>query len=104
VAAFQDPTDPLSFGSAPRYISTLRAPGYQNWDLALQKYWYFGDATRLQFRAEMYNAFNHTNFYAPNQFLANRTVDQNGQYGGSFATIGNAFPARDVQLAAKFYW
>ncbi|WP_213807577.1 TonB-dependent receptor [Granulicella sp. dw_53] len=92
-SAFANPAA-FTFGTAPRYISTLRAPGYQNWDLAIQKYWGLGEQTRLQFRAEMFNAFNHTNFYAPNQFLG----------AGNFGVIGSAFSARDVQLAFKFYW
>ncbi|MCU1225201.1 MAG: Oar protein [Edaphobacter sp.] len=104
VAAFQDPTNVFDFGNASRYISTLRSPGYQNWDLALQKYWYFSEAMRLQFRAEMFNAFNHTQLYAPNQFLGNRVTNQDGSYGGSFGQISGAFPARDVQFAMKFYW
>jgi len=104
VAAFQDPSDPFDFGSAPRYISQLRAPGYQNWDLSAQKYWHLGEVTRLQFRAELYNAFNHANFYAPNQQLGARTALPGGGYGGSFGTIGNAFAGRDVQFAGKFYW
>jgi hypothetical protein len=94
-AAFQDPADPFAFGDAPRYISTLRAPGYQNWDLSLQKYFKFGEVARLQFRAEMYNAFNRANFYAPNQFSG---------AGAAFGTIGNAFPARDTQFGFKFLW
>jgi hypothetical protein len=94
-AAFKDPADPFAFGNSPRYISTLRAPGYQNWDLAVQKYWNFGELTRLQFRAEMYNAFNQANFYAPNQYSGS---------GAAFGTIGGVFPARDVQFASKFYW
>ncbi len=93
-AAFQDPADPFSFGNSARYISTLRAPGYQNWDLSIQKYWRFSDIARLQFRAEMYNAFNRANFYAPNQFSGS----------GAFGTIGNAFPARDTQFGFKFLW
>jgi hypothetical protein len=94
-AAFQDPTDPFSFGNAPRYIATLRAPGYQNWDLSIQKYWGFGEIARLQFRAEMYNAFNRANFYAPNQYSGS---------GTAFATISGAFPARDTQFGFKFLW
>jgi hypothetical protein len=94
-AAFKDPTDPFSFGNAPRYISTLRAPGYQNWDLSIQKYWGLGEVARLQFRAEMYNAFNHANFYAPNQSSGS---------GAAFGTISNAFPARDTQFGFKFLW
>jgi hypothetical protein len=106
VAAFNDPVDPFAFGNSARYISTLRAPGYQNWDLSIQKYWRFAEIARLQFRAEMYNAFNRANFYAPNQFLGNRTPVPNnpGQFAGSFGTIGNAFPARDVQFGFKFLW
>jgi hypothetical protein len=94
-AAFQDPANPFDFGNSARYISTLRSPGYQNWDLSLQKYWKFGDVARLQFRAEMYNAFNRANFYAPNQFSGS---------GTAFGTIGNAFPARDTQFGFKFLW
>jgi Carboxypeptidase regulatory-like domain/TonB dependent receptor len=94
-AAFQDPTDPFSFGNAPRYIATLRAPGYQNWDLSIQKYWRFGEIARLQFRAEMYNAFNRANFYAPNQSSGS---------GTAFGTISGAFPARDTQFGFKFLW
>jgi hypothetical protein len=93
--AFKDPADPFAFGNSARYLSTLRAPGYQNWDLAVQKYWNLGELARLQFRAEMYNAFNHANFYAPNQFSGS---------GAAFGTIGGVFPARDVQFAGKFYW
>jgi len=99
--AFVNP-EPFTFGNAPRYISNLRAPGYQNWDLAIQKYWRFGDLARLQFRGEMYNAFNRANFYAPDQFLGDGIpgVATNGRFG----VITNAFPARDVQFAFKLYW
>ncbi len=94
-AAFQDPSNPFDFGNSARYISTLRAPGYQNWDLSLQKYWKLGEVARLQFRAEMYNAFNRANFYAPNQYSG---------AGSAFGTIGGAFPARDTQFGFKFLW
>jgi hypothetical protein len=93
-AAFKDPTDQFSFGNSARYLSYLRAPGYQNWDLAVQKYWNFGEVARLQFRAEMYNAFNHANFYAPNQ----------SSNSNNFGTINGAFPGRDVQIGGKLYW
>jgi hypothetical protein len=93
-AAFQDPA-PFTFGDAPRYISQLRAPGLQNWDLSAQKYWKFGEVTRLQFRAEFYNAFNHANFYAPNQYSGS---------GAAFGTITNALGARSTQFGFKFYW
>jgi hypothetical protein len=93
-AAFADPA-PFTFGNAARYLSDLRAPGYENWDLSIQKYWRFGEVARLQFRAEFYNAFNHPNFYAPNQYSGS---------GPAFGTITNALAARDTQFGFKFYW
>jgi len=52
--------------TAPRYISNLRAPGTEHFDLAIYKNWKLPREMQMQFRAEMYNAFNHPNFYAPN--------------------------------------
>jgi hypothetical protein len=93
-AAFQDPA-PFTFGDSPRYISQLRAPGIENWDISAQKYWRFGEVMRLQFRAEFFNAFNHANFYAPNQYSGS---------GAAFGTITNTLPARSTQFGFKFYW
>lgn len=84
---------PYTFGDAPRYLSNLRAPGYDNWDIGIQKWFSFGEIVRAQFRAEMFNAFNHANFYAPNTTI-----------GAGFGTITSANPPRDVQLALKIYW
>ena len=107
--AFQQvPSDFYGFGNAPRFISQLRAPGFQNWDIALQKYWHFTDRVRLQGRAEFYNAFNHANFYAPDTNLGNRILKQdannNTVVSGSFGTIRSAFAPRDIQFALKLYW
>jgi len=92
--AFAQP-DAFTFGNVPRYMPNLRAPGYNNWDLAIQKWWYgWDEKLRVQFRAEMFNAFNHTNFYAPNQFLGD----------GAFGKISGCFPARSLQFGLKIYW
>ena len=58
-----------TLGDAPRYFSDLRAPGYKNFDLSIQKYFPIKESVRLQFRLDMFNAFNHTNFYSPNTFI-----------------------------------
>jgi Carboxypeptidase regulatory-like domain/TonB dependent receptor len=92
-AAFSQP-DPFTFGDGPRTYANLRAPHYINWDMGIQKYWNFGDQMRLQFRAEMYNAINHPNFFAPDQNLGD----------SSFGVISSAYPARSVQFGAKFYF
>lgn len=91
--AFAQPA-PFTFGNVPRYMPNLRAPGYHNWDLAIQKWWRHEERLRVQFRAEMFNAFNHPNFYAPNQFLGD----------GSFGRISGTYPSRDVQFGVKIYW
>jgi hypothetical protein len=87
-----------TFGTAPRYMSNIRGPHYQNWDTALEKNWRFKDAMRAQFRFETFNTFNHPNFYAPgpgNMSLFNTA---------SFGLITAAFQPRIVQWAGKFYW
>jgi len=92
-AAFAN-AQPLTFGNAPRTFADLRSPRYINWDMGIQKWWGISEAKRLQFRLEMFNAFNHPNFFAPDQNLSDAT----------FGKISQAYPSRDVQAALKFYW
>ena len=84
---------PWSLGDAPRYFSDLRAPNYKNWDISIQKYFPIEERFRFQFRLDMFNAFNHTNFYSPNTFM-----------GAGFGTITQAWTPREMQAALKFYW
>jgi hypothetical protein len=49
---------------------------------------------KLQFRAEMFNAFNRVNFYAPDGNLTDST----------FGVISATLPPRDIQLGLKLYW
>ncbi len=80
-------------GNAPRFFSDLRAPGYKNWDMSIQKYFPIQERFRFQFRLDMFNALNHTNFYSPNTSI-----------GGGFGTITQAWTPRQMQAALKFYW
>lgn len=95
-----------TFGNSPRFFSTLRAPGYQNFDTSIDKNWALPKAMRLQFRAELYNTFNHAQFYSPN--TSYNGCDPNGPTGAScnsqFGQITNTFPGREVQFAGKLYW
>jgi hypothetical protein len=84
---------PWSLGNAPRYFSDLRAPGYKNFDLSIQKYFPIEERFRFQFRLDMFNTFNHTNYYSPNTFM-----------GGGFGTITSSWTPRQMQAALKFYW
>jgi hypothetical protein len=49
-----------TLGNASR--NYMRGPGVENWDLSLIKNFPIREPARLQFRAEAYNAFNHTQF------------------------------------------
>ena len=96
-----------TFGTAPRFFSDLRGPGYQNWDTAIMKNWHFTETMRLQFRAELFNTFNHAQFYAPENGGASYTgcdPNANSSCQSGLGQITNAFPARTVQFAGKFYW
>ena len=93
-AAFAYPA-PFTFGNAPRTLGAVRAPHYSNTDAALEKNFpLWNETSRLQFRAEFYNLFNQTNFYAPNSIVGN----------ADFGVINAAFPGRSIQLALKLYW
>ena len=47
-------------GNSTRY--PIRGPGFQKWDISTFKNFPVTDRLRLQFRAEFFNIFNHTNF------------------------------------------
>ena len=94
-----------TFGTAPRYSSKVRAPDYVDFDTAIMKNWSIGGVRRIQFRFEMFNAFNHPQFYAPNTYYSG--CDPNNGHGGcdsGFGQISSTFPSREIQLAGKFYW
>jgi hypothetical protein len=96
-----------TFGTAPRFFSYLRGPNYQNWDTSIMKNWQLGESRRIQFRAEMFNTFNHPQFYAPQNGGETYTgCDPNAETScaSSLGQITNAFPSRTVQFAGKFYW
>jgi hypothetical protein len=71
-------------------------PGIENFDLTLQKNVRLGDAKSLEFRAEAFNALNHTQFYGP--------VSVDGQVEDSinFGRIVSAASPRLIQLVGKF--
>ena len=92
IADFRVP-DRFTIGNAGRNI--LRGPGIANVDLSIFKNFTFTERMYLQFRAEAFNAFNHTQFGNPN---ANIELPTQG---------GRIFSARDPrigQLALKLYF
>jgi hypothetical protein len=77
------------FGNAGRNIVT--GPGLQQWDFSALKSFRLTEAKSLQFRAELFNLFNHANFGIP-------VNDLNGSAG----QIQTSQPGRLVQFALKF--
>lgn len=83
------------FGDSGR--APLNGPGINNWDIGIEKEFPVPvrEQTKLQFRAEMFNAFNHAQFGLPNA----NTGD-----GANFGRIGSARSPRLVQLGLKLLW
>jgi hypothetical protein len=76
--------------------TVLPGPGIHNWDLGVQKSFVLPhEAARLQFRAEMFNAWNHAQFQQPNG---------DAGAGANFGRISATRPPRLVQLALKLLW
>lgn len=76
-AAFTSPL-PGEFGDVPR--NALRGPNFRQFDLILNKRIHFSETRSLEFRTEIFNLFNHTNFDIPGSRLnlALPTVTQAG--------------------------
>jgi hypothetical protein len=89
-----------SFGNAAN--SVFRGPGINNWDISLLKNFRVSETTRLQFRAEMYNAFNHTQFNAVDTTA--RFDNAGNQVNGQFGQYIGAADPRQIQLALRFYF
>jgi hypothetical protein len=89
-----------SLGNAAK--SNLRGPGINNWDVALIKSIPIYERLRLQFRAEFYNAFNHTQYSA---YDATARFDAAGrQVNGQFGQFTAARNPRIMQFALRFYF
>jgi len=82
----------LDPGNAPKDV--FRGPGINNWDIHIFKNFPVGSEKRiLQFRWEMYNAFNHTQFSAVN--TAARFNAQGQQIN---TLLGQVTAARDPRI------
>jgi hypothetical protein len=91
--AYAVPT-PARLGSCGR--NTLDGPGYTNFDFAVARSFnYFGEDRRLEFRWEIFNAFNQAQFGLPERNRASTAV-------GRISTL--AGDPRVMQFALKFYF
>ncbi len=78
------------FGNVGR--NTVEGPAMQLLDLAVTREFRLNEAMRFQFRAELFNALNHTNLGTPNRFVNTP----------QFSTITMAMhPGREIQLSGR---
>jgi len=92
--AFTEATvQPGTIGNAPRTICC--GPGINNWEFGFVKSTPFGERYKVDFRAELFNAFNHAQFFQP---------DGNTTDGTDFGRVKRARDPRLIQFALKFYF
>jgi len=80
-------------GTAPRTICC--GPGISETDFVVMKSIPVTERTHFEFRGEVFNVFNHTQFYNP---------DGNSSDGSQFGQVTQVKDPRLVQFALKFYF
>jgi hypothetical protein len=80
-------------GSAPRTICC--GPGISNTDFVVMKNIAVTERTHFEFRGELFNVFNHTQFYNPDGVSTD---------GTQFGQVTQVKDPRLVQFALKFYF
>jgi hypothetical protein len=88
------PVNPWSFGNEPRVDATLRQQGVVNFDFAVFKRTTIMERLNVEFRAEIFDLFNHPQFGPPNGTATSST------FGVVTNTVNNTF--RVVQFGLKF--
>jgi hypothetical protein len=79
------------FGNSGRTV--LNGPGLNNWDLGIEKFIPLAlESSRLVFRIELFNTWNHTQFQEP---------DGNAGDGPNFARVAATRPPRLIQVGIK---
>ncbi len=89
-SAFVVPPNNVQGTAAPGIV---RGPGQNNWDISFGKNIAFDERLHAELRADMYNAFNHTQWNAVSTQL-------NG-FTGPFGQVTGSREGRIIQLAAK---
>ncbi|HJZ69761.1 MAG TPA: TonB-dependent receptor [Blastocatellia bacterium] len=86
------PSAQRAFGTAG--VGIMRGPGLINFDFTLAKNFHLSERRYVQFRTELFNAFNRANFGPPNI----------ARDSGGFGQILSAGDARIIQFGVKFYF
>ena len=91
---------PGTYGNVGRNV--LQGPGLAQADFSLARRFFLSERVVLQFRAELFNLFNHTNFNTPNPVVYAAAT------GGPSPTAGvitsTSTSSRQVQVGLKLSW
>lgn len=87
-----------TFGNLGRNV--VEGPGVNKWDIAMFKYFRLREGMNLQFRGELFNAFNHPSFNTVGRTLPTTATGINPA-GQNFAVVTDTRDARVVQFALK---
>ncbi|MBO0724370.1 MAG: TonB-dependent receptor [Blastocatellia bacterium] len=101
--------DPLVFGSPQNGAlgdtgrNFLRGPGFTNFDLSLFKDFRFTERLKLQYRAEFFNIFNHTQWFGINTSVSatNPGSAVTPATSGTSGQLNSTRDARKIQMALK---
>jgi hypothetical protein len=87
-----------AYGNSAR--NALIGPGYTTFDLGFIKNTTVKESVRIQFRAEAFNLFNHTNFAIPDNLVV--FTSPQADVPGNFGTITRtASTSRQLQFGLK---
>ena len=75
------------------HLTPVSGPGFWNFDFSLIKRTRISERTNVEFRAEFFNVFNHTNFFTGET----QTITQT-----TFGQVTDTFDPRIIQFAVKF--
>jgi len=76
----------------------ILGPGRNLWDLSLRKQFLITEKVKLQFRGDMFNAFNHVNLNLCSNTCPGLIVNH---ADNNYGTITTAAPGRQVQLGLR---
>jgi hypothetical protein len=101
------PPSAVTQGNMGRNI--FRGPSFRNWDFSLSKIWRLNERVKMQFRGEVFNILNHSNF---DTTTMNTDLSAPSTVGTVVFTpdVAEANPvigsggSRHIQLGAKIIW
>jgi hypothetical protein len=83
---------PGTIGNASRSICC--GPGINNWDMSFMKETRFGERWNVEFRGDIFNVWNHAQFYSVDGNVSNT--------GSTFGQVQHVHDPRLVQFSLKF--